>query len=473
VVAPRVAVGALPASTEEVGQPADEDDREDDDWYQAPMQLGAVVHLGDQQRRIHVDPDRCRARAPRHRPWGVSLLLLREYAPGSEQRYIRRVGRRHQLLLDAAVPLLAGGVAVVGVAFHGDGEPRPLVLALALAAAGVLTARRRAPLATLAVSGALVLALLAVDHTAGAAAVVAPAVALYSVGLARGRRHQLAAGLAAVAAVVLADTFLARDDAISWFAMLGHAALVAVPLLAAEAVRSRRSYVALLHERLELAERTREEEAQRRVEQERIRIARDLHDAVAHALTTINVQAGVAAHLLDRAPGNARGALRTIEEASHEALDELRAIVGILREHDGERAPLDPAPTLDGVSELVEQTRALGLDVSLDIRGEPPRRLPEAVQLAAFRIVQESLTNARRHAAGAPARVGLSFEPDRLLVTVENGPSAAAMNGCGGGAGVGIIGMKERAVAVGGALHATPSPDGFRVAAELPYRRAE
>jgi signal transduction histidine kinase len=165
-------------------------------------------------------------------------------------------------------------------------------------------------------------------------------------------------------------------------------------------------------------------------------------------------------------------ALETIEAASHEALDELRAIVGILREPDGERAPLDPAPTLDAVAELVEQARTLGLDVSLDVRGERPRRLPETVQLAAFRIVQESLTNALRHAAGAPARVGLSFEPDRLLVTVENGPGAMS-KGNTSGAGVGTVGMQERAAALGGALQATPSLDGFRVAAELPYRRAE
>jgi signal transduction histidine kinase len=381
------------------------------------------------------------------------------------------VGRAHLLLLDAAVPIVAGGVAVVGVAVHGDAETRPLTLALALAAAAVLAARRRAPVATLAVSGALVLALFAVDHTAGAAAMFAPAVALYSVGLTRGRTHQLAAGLAAVTAVVATDILLAGGDAIR-FATLGHAALVAVPLLAAEAVRNRRSYVALLLERLELAERTREEEARRRVEQERLRIARDLHDAVAHSLTTINVQAGVAAHLLDRDPGNARGALRTIEEASHDALDELRAIVGILRAHDGERAPLDPAPTLDAVSALVEQTRALGLDVRLDVRGERPGHLPEAVQLAAFRIVQESLTNARRHAAGAPARVGLSFEPERLLITVEN-DNGTTSNGGSSGAGVGLIGMQERAAAVGGTLRAAASPDGFRVAVELPYRRAE
>jgi signal transduction histidine kinase len=313
--------------------------------------------------------------------------------------------------------------------------------------------------------------LFAVDHTAAGGAVFAPAVALYSVGLTRTRLHQFAAGLAAVTAVVATDLFL-TDDSFTWFETLGHAALVAVPLLAAEAVRNRRSYVALLLERLEWAERTRDEEARRRVEQERLRIARDLHDAVAHALTTINVQAGVAAHLLDQDPGNARAALGTIEDASHEALDELRAIVGILREHDGERAPLDPAPTLAAVSELVERARSVGLDVTLDIRGEPPRRLSEAVQLAAYRIVQESLTNARRHAASARARVGLSFELDRLLITVEN-DTGATSNGSSTGAGVGLIGMQERAAAVGGALRTASSPDGFRVAAELPYRSTE
>jgi signal transduction histidine kinase len=379
-------------------------------------------------------------------------------------------GRRHQRLLDAAVPVVTGGVAVAGVVSPHHAQPRPLTLALAVAAAAVLIARRRAPLATLAISGALVLALLMVDHAAAAGAVFAPAVALYSVGLTRGRTHQVAAGLAAVAAVVVADIFLAGDNAITWFATVGHAALVAVPLLAAEAVRNRRSYVALLLERLELAERTREEEARRRVEQERLRIARDLHDAVAHALTTINVQAGVAAHLLEQNPANARAALRTIEGASHEALDELRAIVGILRE-DGEHAPLNPAPTLDAVGELVEQTRAVGLDVSLDVGGERPRRLPDAVQRAAYRIVQESLTNARRHAAGAPVRVGLSFEPDRLLVTVENGTGATSNGNTG--AGVGVTGMQERAAAVGGILRATSSRNGFCVTAELPYRPTE
>jgi signal transduction histidine kinase len=251
---------------------------------------------------------------------------------------------------------------------------------------------------------------------------------------------------------------------------MAHVALVAVPLLAAEAHRNRRSYIKLLLERLELAERTRDEEAQRRVEQERLRIARDLHDIVAHTLTTINVQAGVAAHLLDRDPNNARSALKTIEGASHEALDELRAVLGMLRNPDVDGVLLEPAPNLDSVRDLIERARGVGVDVRFDLDGDQPERVPEAVQLAAFRILQESLTNARRHAAGASAHVQLTFRPDRLLLAVENAAGAGA--DVDGRVGVGILGMRERAVALGGTLHAAKSPTGFRVAAELPFRRS-
>src|SRR5262249_20104078 len=150
-----------------------------------------------------------------------------------------------------------------------------------------------------------------------------------------------------------------------------------------------------------LAERTREEEAQRRAEQERLRIARDLHDVVAHTLTTINVQAGVAAHLAEREPSRAGHALAAIEASSHDALDELRAIRGVLREAGRAEVPLEPAPGLAGVPSLVDGFREAGGDVELEVEGDQSDRVPEAVQLAAFRIVQESLTNATRHAPGA------------------------------------------------------------------------
>ena len=374
-------------------------------------------------------------------------------------------------LIDAAVLFLVSAVVAVGVAIRADAETRPLVLALSLAAAAALMLRRRAPLATLAISGGLVLAVFAVDHAAGAVAVIAPAAALYSLALTRGRAHLVVASAAGVAAVVVADTLLAdRHSHSVTLQTATHVALVAVPLLAAEALRNRRSYVALLLERLALAERTREEEAQRQVEQARLRIARDLHDVVAHTLTTINVQAGVATHLLDRDPAHAKGALATIETASHDALDELRMILGVLRDPDGADAPLEPAPGLDGVSSLVDRARESGREISLDVDGEQRERVPDAVQLAAFRIVQESLTNASRHARGAAARVRLTYGDDRLRVAIENDTGLVG-NDHDRRPGVGIIGMRERATALGGTFEAGPCLEGFRVITELPYRR--
>jgi signal transduction histidine kinase len=372
-------------------------------------------------------------------------------------------------LLDAVVPLVVGAVITLGGVLHDGGSARPLALAVGLGAAASLVARRRAPGWTLAVSGGLALVVFHIDPSAGATALIAPAVALYSLALRRGRVAQLLAAVAAVAAVILAETLHAGSPTL--LQTLGHVLLVAIPLLAADAHRTRHAYVSLLRERLELAERTREQEAQRRAEQERIRIARDLHDVVAHTLTTINVQAATAVQLLDGNPGHARAALETIEDASRDAIDELRAILGVLRDGDERDAPLTPAPGLDTVAALVQRTRDGGLDVQLDVAGARPESVPDAVSLAAFRIVQESLTNARRHAAGAPVRVRLAFEPWGLTLAVENG-AGRTTNGNGPTAGVGITGMTERASAVGGTLRAGPLPRGFRVDAELPYTRA-
>jgi signal transduction histidine kinase len=381
------------------------------------------------------------------------------------------VKRHAPHLLDAAVLLGAGVIVVVGVALRADASTRPLALSLALAASAILVLRRGAPTATLAISGALVLALFVVDHDAGAVAVIAPAIALYSLALSRGGVHLAAAVVAAAAAVIVAEVFLAGPHLHALtLQTAAHVALVAVPVLAAEALRTRRSYVQLLVERLELAERTREEEAQRRAEQERLRIARDLHDVLADTLTTINVQAGVAAHLADREPGRAASVLAAIEAASHDALGELRAILGVLREADGAEAPREPVPGLDAVPSLVDRFRTAGGDIELGVAGVQPERIPEAVQLAAFRIVQESLTNATRHAPGAAARIRLAYERDRLCVMIENN-SGNERNGNGRGDGVGIAGMRERANALGGSLEAGADPRGFKVTAELPYRR--
>jgi signal transduction histidine kinase len=379
-------------------------------------------------------------------------------------RFASTVHRRHALLIDAAVPVVVGAVILAGTLLHGGASARALPVAVGLAAAATLWARRRAPGWTLAVSGALVAVLFHIDHPAGAVAVLAPAVALYSLAVTRGRTQQLLAAAAAVTAVIVADALHSGRPTI--LQTLGHVMLVAVPLLAAEAIRTHRSYLSLLSERLDLAERTREQEAQRRAEQERMRIARELHDVVAHTLTTINVQAGAAAERL--APGDARAALETIEDASHDAIGELRAILGVLRDREHSDAPRSPSPGVENVAELVRRARDAGLEVQLEISGERPTRLSDAVSLAAYRIVQESLTNAHRHAAGAAVRVNLSFDPGRLSIAVVNGAGTGPSSN-GTMPGVGIAGMLERASATGGTLRAGASGDGFQVQAELPY----
>ena len=373
--------------------------------------------------------------------------------------------RRFIALLDATVPLIVGAVILLATVLDGDGALRPVPLLLELAAALVLAGRRHAPLWTLAVSAALVLVALHIDTRGGPIAVLAPAVALFSLALTRGRRQRLTAGVVAVAVVVIADVLRAGDPGV--VQTLGHITLVSVPLLAAEALRTRRSYVTLLIERLALAERSREQEAQRRVAQERLRIARDLHDVVAHTLATINVQAGTAAQLIDRNPAYARAALETIEEASRNATAELRAVLGLLRDRDSADAPLRPAPSIDDVPELVQRACETGLDVSLELAGDPPDRLLDGVSLAAYRIVQESLTNVHRHAPGAPVRVRIDFGRDELCIAVHNGAGGPGVSSDDGG--VGLTGMTERAEALGGTLSAGPVPDGFRVDARLPY----
>jgi signal transduction histidine kinase len=212
------------------------------------------------------------------------------------------------------------------------------------------------------------------------------------------------------------------------------------------------------------AERSQAEEARRQAGEERLRIARELHDVLAHNISLINVQAGVALHLMDEQPGQSRSALQAIKQASNDALGELRSVLDVLRLGD-ERPPRSPAPGLANLRSLVAGAGATGLEVRTRVEGTP-RPVPAGVDLAAFRIVQEALTNVTRHAGPASATVLLGYGSDDLTVQVDDdgrGPAAS------GGDGNGIRGMRERVVALGGELAAGPRPGGgFRVQARLP-----
>jgi signal transduction histidine kinase len=224
-------------------------------------------------------------------------------------------------------------------------------------------------------------------------------------------------------------------------------------------------------QRRQAAERTRAEEARRRAGEERMRIARELHDVLAHNISLINVQAGVALHLMDEQPGQSRTALAAIKQASNDALGELRSVLDVLRQGD-EAPPRAPASGLAQLDSLVAGAGATGLDVRTRVEGTP-RPVPAGTDLAAFRIVQESLTNVTRHAGPASATVLVRYGTDDLTVRVDDdgrGPEAAA----GPGTGNGIRGMRERVAALGGELTAGPRPGGgFRIQARLPLDEEE
>ncbi len=244
----------------------------------------------------------------------------------------------------------------------------------------------------------------------------------------------------------------------SVLAALAAGAWLLVLLICCEALRGRRE------RRLE-EKRTRELQERRRADEERLRIARELHDVLAHSISLINVQSGVALHLLDEHPEQARTALSAINEASTDALREVRSVLGVLR-GEGEQPPRSPTAGLGSLDELVARAGAAGVTVAVHVGGER-RTLPTSVDLAAFRIVQESVTNSIRHAGASEVSVRLDYAPDALTVQVDDdgkAPVAVASDG-----GSGIPGMRERATALGGELEAGPSPaGGFRVRARLP-----
>jgi signal transduction histidine kinase len=237
---------------------------------------------------------------------------------------------------------------------------------------------------------------------------------------------------------------------------------VAALVIAAEAIRIRAERAA--------ATRTSRQIDQRRHEgEQRLRIARDLHDVIGHNISLINVQASMGLDLMDTQPEQARAALSAIKSASKEALEELRAMLTTLR-HDDDAVPLAPAPGLDRLPELIELTKAAGLSVKVEITGMPPQ-LPAAVHLAAYRIIQESLTNVARHAGRAQVTVRVSYDDTDVHVEVDDDGTAPAGGHVAIGTGSGLTGMRERAAALGGDLSAGfRHGGGFRVSARLPVK---
>lgn len=373
--------------------------------------------------------------------------------------------RQLDLLLGAA--LAPGLIAVRTLEAGGVRSHAWLGYALALGASACVVARRQRPLAVFA--GTLAIALLAILIAPPTGAISLPVViAVYTLAQHGDRRRALALALFAGVALALARGLL-QYRGWSDARTAVEPALTLAALFLGWALSSHRAYVAEIEARAAAAERSREEEARRRVDAERLRIARELHDVLAHGIATINVQAAVAAHVLHDRPQHAEQALRTIKQTSREALRELRDILGVLRQA-GDVEPRAPSPGLAQLDTLLEGAHDAGVSARVVVSGAR-RPLPASVDLAAYRIVQESLTNVVRHAGRTSALVGIAYDRDAVEIVVQDDgidrpPSAPPARRA---AGHGIPGMRERARALGGELEVGPlAGGGFRVRAHLP-----
>jgi signal transduction histidine kinase len=359
--------------------------------------------------------------------------------------------------------LIAVGVAAI-LLVTGLSEQDPaanldlLGYGLLTASGLALAARRRAPVPVLAVTG-----LCAVGYQA--AGVDVPAVAylfaVYAAVRAGQRAITVVASVIMLAALPLAAMASGLHDTGEAFAQARGALELAWLIAAGAAGEALRQ----AERRADEAERTREETARRRADEERLHIARELHDSLTHQISVIKVQAEVAVHLARKRGEQVPEALLAIREAGREAARELRATLEALRDDDK-----NPPRGLDHVPDLVQRARMTGLDAKLTIEGHR-NDVPAAVDRTAYRIVQESLTNIARHAAAASAWVRIDYRPDALVIRVDD--DGKATSDTAPVPGVGLLGMRERVTALGGRLRAAPrSEGGFTVHAELPVDQA-
>ncbi|MCA2218758.1 sensor histidine kinase [Jidongwangia harbinensis] len=390
-------------------------------------------------------------------------------AIGSKLRVWRGRALSHPQLSDLVLGLVVTALVLAATVIGGDDqESRPLHgtdYTAAVAAAALIAGRRRWPLPVLALATLATAAATAETNLLPAFAAAA-LVCVYTVASTAGRAAAwsytvVAATLVYLAAVLLGGAGWRQPESVSVLAWGGLATALG------EVARVRRAYLEAVLERADRAERSREEEARRRVVEERLRIARELHDVVAHHIAMINVQAGVAAHVLGDQPDQARNSMAEVRRAARTVLEELSTVLGVLRAPgDPAEAAAEPPPGLNRLDDLLRTLTAAGLRVEHTQEGDA-RDLPAAVDHAAFRIVQEALTNAHKHGAGGTVRLCLAYTHRDVSIVVDNAqrvpPPVPA------GTGYGLVGVRERATAVGGTVTADGDGAGtFRVRAHLP-----
>lgn len=380
--------------------------------------------------------------------------------------------------LAVGLAVFAWGQASIHPFFLGRGFPFPMptgggrvifrveASALTYLLIGVsflpLAVRRRFPVAVLMVTSAAA-AIYEVMPNPPSFTVIGALIALYTVGTLVSRKRLLIWGAASTALILLASLPAPSSEQF-WAEAVRNLAVMLVAALLGDATRNRRAYVAEVERRAAEAERTREEEARRRVDEERLRIARELHDVTAHSLSVIAVQSGVASHVLATKPEEARRALDAIREVSRGALQELRAMLGVLRGSEDDAVPLAPTAGLARLQDVIKPLEESGLSVSVDTAGDISD-VPALVDSSAYRIVQEALTNVLRHAGEVRVTVAIRREAGALTVeVVDDGPGALNVT-----EGHGIVGMRERAAALGGTFEVGPrAGGGWRVFARLP-----
>ncbi|MGW0663712.1 sensor histidine kinase [Streptodolium elevatio] len=394
---------------------------------------------------------------------------------GNLERYAERRARAADAV--AAVVLCVCALLGTQISTSESSPPQALwpVWILAASSAAVLASRSH-PRAALAATVAAAALLTGLGYLPSPLLLAPVAAALYWLVALTGPRTAAVYGSATM--VVLVATSLAGEELGDDFVLrtVGTVVWLLLPVALGDRSRFRRAYLESVQARAAHAERTREEEARLRVAEERMRIARELHDAVAHHMAVAHAQAGTAAHLADTHPEQTRKILADLVDTTSSALLELRATVGLLRRTaapgaDPDTDPLEPTPGLDRLPALVAACASAGLTVDVGTEGDV-RPLSPGVDLTAYRIIQEALTNATKHAPDREARVRLRYDASRLRVTVTNdfpaapGPAAPVPGG-----GYGLMGMRERAHSIGGELRAGVRPEGgFEVAAVLPFQ---
>lgn len=366
---------------------------------------------------------------------------------------------------------IIAAVVVVGSAFlpfpQMDFRPSDLLtFALVLAPAVILPLRRRWPVAVLAACGALY-GLAAFTGSLWPGVILAIAIAMFGAANRLPRRAALITAFVTIGAIIVINVLASLSSLLDLRAF-AVAVTVAFAAAAGDGARSWREYIGAITERAERAEQSRESEARRQVSEERLRIARDLHDAVAHQIAVISLNAGVASSAIESRPQVAQEAVRTIRTAARTVLGEIASLLDVLRTDDDDSV-ITPQPGLDRLDELVGQFEEAGLAVTVRAEGDPAA-VGGATGLVAYRIVQESLTNALKHGAESRAHVLLRLDDNRVQIVVTNPvePPAEAFAEHDFRLGLGLVGLRERVASVRGTVETGPSPGGWRVAAILP-----